>query len=100
MITVDAPIDTIPLFVKAGSILPLGTVVESTNDVQKIAKVKVYPGADGDFDLYTDDGTTYAYEQGKFAVSKLHWSDAAGKLTHTGAPVGFEGASENVEVVK
>ena len=43
-ITVNAPIDTIPLFVKAGSILPLGTPVESTNDVQKIAKVKVYPG--------------------------------------------------------
>jgi alpha-glucosidase (family GH31 glycosyl hydrolase) len=99
-ITADAPIDTIPLFVKAGSILPLGTPVESTNDVQRIAKVKVYPGADGDFDLYTDDGTTYAYEQGKFSVSKLHWSDANGKLTHTGARVRFEGASENVEVVK
>jgi alpha-D-xyloside xylohydrolase len=98
-ITVNAPIDTIPLFVKAGSILPLGTPVESTNEVQKITKVKVYPGADGDFDLYTDDGTTYAYEQGKFAVSKLHWSDADGKLTHTGAPVGFAGPSEAVEVV-
>ncbi len=99
-ITVDAPIDTIPLFVKAGSILPLGTPVESTNDVQKIAKLKVYPGADGDFDLYTDDGTTYAYEQGKFAISKLHWSDADGKLTHTGAPVGFASGADTVEVVK
>ena len=98
-ITVNAPIDTIPLFVKAGSILPLGTVVESTNDVQKIAKLKVYPGADGNFDLYTDDGKTYAYEQGKFAVSKLHWSDASGKLTHTGAEIGFAGQSDAVEVV-
>ena len=63
-ITVSAPIDEIPLFVRAGSILPLGTVVESTNQVQKIAKVRVYPGADGAFDLYRDDGTTYAYEKG------------------------------------
>jgi alpha-D-xyloside xylohydrolase len=98
-ITAQAPIDEIPLFVRAGSIIPLGTTVESTNDVQKIASVKVYPGADGDFDLYTDDGTTYAYEQGKFEVSKLHWSDATGKLTHSGAPVGFAGSQERVEVV-
>jgi len=98
-ITVNAPIDTIPLFVKAGSILPMGTVVESTNDNQKIAKLKVYPGADSDFELYTDDGKTYAYEQGKSATSRLHWSDAAGKLTHTGAPVAFATANEKVEVV-
>ena len=98
-ITVNAPIDTIPLFVKAGSILPMGTVVESTNDNQKIAKLKVYPGADSDFELYTDDGKTYAYEQGESATTRLHWSDAAGKLTHTGAPVGFATANEKIEVV-
>ena len=52
----SAPIDTIPLFVKAGSILPMGAPVESTNEVQKIAKVRVYPGADASFELYNDDG--------------------------------------------
>jgi alpha-D-xyloside xylohydrolase len=98
-ITADAPIDRIPLFVRAGSILPMGSVVESTNEVQKIAKLKVYPGADGAFDLYTDDGRTYAYESGKFAVSHLVYSDATGKVTHTGADVGFE-KGEAVEVVK
>jgi alpha-D-xyloside xylohydrolase len=98
-ITADAPIDRIPLFVKAGSIIPMGTVVESTNEVQKIAKLKVYPGADGVFDLYTDDGKTYAYENGKFEVSHLVYSDATGKVTHTGADVGFE-KGEVVEVVK
>ncbi len=97
-IAVNAPIDTIPLFVRAGSILPFGTAVESTNEVQKIAKLKVYPGADGDFDLYTDDGKTYAYEQGKSSITKLHWSDSTGKLTHTGAPVGFA-SGESVEIV-
>ncbi|MGA8940204.1 MAG: TIM-barrel domain-containing protein [Acidobacteriaceae bacterium] len=97
-ITVSAPIDEIPLFVRAGSILPLGTVVESTNQVQKIAKLQVYPGADGSFELYRDDGTTYAYEKGAYEVSHLHWDDAAQKLTHTGADVGFA-KGEVVEIV-
>ena len=44
-ISVDAPIDTIPLFVRAGSIVPLGEPVENTGEVQKLAKVRVYPGA-------------------------------------------------------
>ena len=97
-LTVSAPIDQIPLFVRAGSILPMGTVVESTSEVQKIAKLRVYPGVDGAFDLYRDDGTTYAYEKGAFEVSHLHWDDAAKKLTHTGAEVGFA-KGEAVDVV-
>jgi len=98
-IAVSAPIDVLPLFVRAGSILPLGTPVESTHDAQKIAKLRVYPGADADFDLYRDDGTTYAYEKGDFEVSHLHWSDASAKLTHTGAAVGFASSTESVEIV-
>ena len=98
-ITATAPIDRIPLFVRAGSIIPMGSAVESTNEVQKIAKLRVYPGADGAFDLYTDDGKTYAYESGKFSVSHLMYSDATQKVTHTGAEVGFE-KGEVVEVAK
>ena len=70
-ITVAAPIDTLPLFVRAGSILPLGVPVESTNEKQAIAKVRVYPGADGDFQLYSDDGTTYDYEKGADEITHL-----------------------------
>jgi len=44
-IQLAAPIDTLPLFVRAGSILPLGEAIESTSQVQKIAKLRVYPGA-------------------------------------------------------
>ena len=44
-VRVDAPIDTLPLFVRAGSILPLGEAVENTGQVQKLAKIRVYPGA-------------------------------------------------------
>jgi alpha-D-xyloside xylohydrolase len=84
-VTVTASIDTIPVFVRAGSILPLGTAIESTNEKQAIANLKIYPGADGDFTLYSDDGNTYDYESGKSEITHLHWSDTAGKLQHTGA---------------
>ncbi len=84
-ITVAAPIDTIPLFVRAGSILPLGAPVESTHDHQQIEKIKVYPGADSTFTLYNDDGTTYAYEKGDRQITTLTWDDKAGKLAHEGA---------------
>ena len=97
-ISVDAPIDTLPIFVRAGSILPLGEPVESTNEEQKIATLRVYPGADADFDLYRDDGNTYAYEQGKFDLTHLHWSQATGKLQHTGAALP-EGSPARVEVI-
>jgi alpha-D-xyloside xylohydrolase len=98
-ITAQAPIDILPIFVRAGSILPLGTEVESTNEEQKIAEVRVYPGADGTFDLYRDDGNTYAYENGEFKVSHLHWSEANGKFSQTGAPFPSAGDRVNVEVV-
>jgi hypothetical protein len=43
------------------------------------------PGANGAFTLYSDDGKTYAYEQGKHEITRLRWDDASGKLTHAGA---------------
>jgi alpha-D-xyloside xylohydrolase len=84
-ITVDAPIDTIPLFVRAGSIVPLGVPVENTHQLQAISQVRVYPGADGSFTLFSDDGTTYAYEKGVGSITRLHWDDAKQMLTHDGA---------------
>jgi alpha-D-xyloside xylohydrolase len=83
-ITVAAPIDTLPLFVRAGSILPLGSKVESTEDQQTIAKIRVYSGANGSFELYDDDGHTYDYEHGDMKLTDLRWDDVAGRLTHTG----------------
>jgi hypothetical protein len=59
----------------------------STAEQQAIVKVKVYPGADGEFTIYRDDGMTYDYEKGAFEITKLHWNDAAGKLLTEGAKV-------------
>ena len=64
-ITVDAPIDKMPLFVRAGSIVPLGAPIESTHETQKIAKVRVYPGADADFTLFDDDGNDLCLRKGR-----------------------------------
>jgi len=83
-VVVDAPIDTLPLFVRAGSIVPLGSEVESTE--QTIVSLRVYPGSNGSFSLYDDDGKTYAYERGGGSVTKLTWDDTAHQLRHEGAP--------------
>jgi alpha-D-xyloside xylohydrolase len=98
-ITVDAPIETIPLFVRAGSILPLGTPVLDAQQKQAIAKVRIYPGADGNFTLFSDDGITYAYEKGAGSITKLHWDDATQKLTHEGAGAWSQPDSAIVSVV-
>jgi alpha-D-xyloside xylohydrolase len=98
-ITAPAPIDTIPLFVRAGSIIPLGSQVESTHDKQSIMKVRVYPGADAEFTLFSDDGTTYAYENGGGSLTRMHWNDAEHKFTHDGATAWAQPDSAIVEIV-
>ena len=94
-IEVAAPIDTIPLFVRAGAIIPLGSKILSTAEPQQIASVRVYPGADGDFTLFNDDGKTYAYEKGDSRITHLHWNDTAGRLTHSG-PEAWTGSDASI----
>jgi alpha-D-xyloside xylohydrolase len=98
-LTVQAGIDTIPLFVRAGSILPLGIPVQSTHDKQLLEKIKVYPGADGAFTLYNDDGTTYAYEKGERAITTLHWDNKAGRFSYQGPKEWEKTDGELIQVV-
>ncbi len=84
-ITANAPIDTLPLFVRAGSIVPLGSAVESTKEKQTIASVQVYPGANASFALFSDDGDSYSYEKGVSSITKLTWDEATHELKHEGA---------------
>jgi len=98
-ITVAAPIDTIPLFVRAGSILPMGSEVESTHQQQTIAKLRVYPGTDASFTLFSDDGMTYAYEKGAGSIARLYWDDKKQQLTHTGAAAWARGDTSMVEII-
>jgi len=98
-VEVKAPIDTLPLFVRAGSIVPFGTPVLHTKQKQEIAKLRVYPGANAELTLYDDDGRTYAYEQGTGRVTRLRWDDHAGRLSHEGTPAWTGSLDALVEVV-
>ena len=96
---VNAPIDTLPLFVRAGSIVPLGEAIESTNQAQKIARLRVYAGTDAEFTLYDDDGKTYSYENGGNRITRLHWNNATQKLSHEGAEAWSKADTEVIEVI-
>lgn len=77
-----APLDRVPLYIKAGSILPLGPEVEyATQSPDATMALRIYRGANADFNLYEDEGDNYDYENGAHAVIPLHWDDAASTLT-------------------
>jgi len=77
-----APYDSIPVHVRAGSIIPIGPAMQYTGQKpEDPITLYVYAGADGAFSLYADDGLTYAYEHGAFATIPLHWNDATRTLT-------------------
>jgi alpha-D-xyloside xylohydrolase len=86
-ITVPAPIGIIPLFVTAGSIIPLGSAIQNTSTPQKLTEIRVYPGRTSEFTFYDDDGVTYAYENSQGRLTRLRWDDALGQLTAKGAPL-------------
>ena len=98
-ITAEAPIDTLPLYVRAGSIVPMGAPILSTQEPQAIASIRVYPGTDADFTLFSDDGTTYAYEKGAGSLTRLHWNEATHQLMHEGAAAWSKPDTEIVDIV-
>ena len=79
-----APIDHIPLFVRAGSIVPMGVQVPSTATAQSLESIRVYPGRDASFTLYDDDGTTNAYRKTGGRSATLRWDEGARRLTASG----------------
>jgi alpha-D-xyloside xylohydrolase len=81
-IDADAPLDRIPLYVRAGSILPMGPEIEyATQNPEGLIEVRIYRGADGKFDLYEDAGDSYDYEKGQHTVIPIRWNDNAKTLT-------------------
>ena len=80
-IETSAPIDRIPVFVRAGSILPMGRKAEHTGGENEIAEFVVYGGADASFTLYEDAGDGYAYEKGEYRTVKLSWDEQRKKLS-------------------
>ena len=81
-VQVDAPLDRIPVFVKAGAILPWGEPMQYVDEkLPETLEIRVYPGADGSYSLYEDNGKDYSYEQGKFTRIPFAWDDAKRELT-------------------
>jgi alpha-D-xyloside xylohydrolase len=77
-----SPIDRMPLYVRAGSILPLGPDVEyAAEKSASPIEVRVYGGANGAFTLYEDENDTYSYEQGAYSTILFSWDDATHTLT-------------------
>jgi alpha-D-xyloside xylohydrolase len=81
-IQADAPLSQIPLYVKAGSIVPMGQPLQFVGEKpDSPIELRVYSGADGAFALYDDEGDSYGYEKGAYATIPLTWDDKAGTLT-------------------
>jgi len=70
-----APIDIMPLYVKAGSIIPMGPFVQYANEKHDPVEIRIYPGADGEFVLYDDEKDNYNYEKGLFATISFSWEE-------------------------
>jgi alpha-D-xyloside xylohydrolase len=78
----DAPLDKIPLFVKAGSIIPMGKIIQYTGEKSADAlEIRVYKGADAKFELYEDEGDNYNYEKGKYSTISFRWNEKTQSLT-------------------
>ncbi len=78
----EVPIDIIPLYVKAGSIFPIGPEVQyATEKNWNNLEIRVYPGADGEFTLYEDENDNYNYEKGSYSTITFRWDDEKKALT-------------------
>ena len=88
----QTPLDIIPVYVKAGSILPFGPKVQYAAEKKwDDLEIGVYPGANGDFTLYEDENDNYNYEKGKYSEIKFHWDDKKHTLTIADRIGSFDG---------
>ena len=74
--------DEVPMFVRAGSIMPYAPVMQYAEESKwDNLDIVVYPGADAEFVLYEDEGDNYNYEQGQYSTITFKWNDKRGELT-------------------
>jgi alpha-D-xyloside xylohydrolase len=98
-ISVDAPYERMPLYVKAGSILPMGKVIQSTKESQaeKIT-LQVYTGKDATFTVYEDEEVNYNYEKGHYVNIRADWDEASQALTLNELKGSYSGMPSACEV--
>ncbi len=96
---VDAPLDKLPLFIRAGSILPVGQKLLYSNQKKWNRFIlRVYPGADANFTLYDDDGITNQYQKGSYSQIQLHWNNAIRLLTIGARQGKFTGMPKSLSI--
>ena len=89
---VDVPMETMPLYVKAGSIVPMGPHLQyATEKPADVIELRIYPGANGEFKFYEDENDNYNYEKGNYATFKLTWDDKSRELNITDTKGHFPG---------
>ena len=94
--TLTTKLNTIPLFVREGSIIPIGQEMQYTGEKPwDELEIRVYPGRDASFTLYEDDGTTCNYEQGKYSEITFKWDDKRHSLTVSDRKGSYPGMLEN-----
>ena len=94
-----APYERMPVFVKAGAIVPMGPVVQHTAaQVTSPYTLMVYAGANGEFDWYNDEGTNYNYEKGKFDIIPIRYDDAQKTLVLGSREGSYDGMEETLTI--
>ncbi len=92
----ETPIDIMPIYVKAGSILPIGPKVQyATEKKWDKLEIRVYPGSDGEFVLYEDENDNYNYEKGAYSTLSFKWDDKQRTLTIGNREGKFPGMLKN-----
>ena len=95
-VTLETALNRVPMFVRAGSILPLGPEMQYVGEkAWDHLELRVYPGADGSFTLYEDEGDSYNYEQGAYTTITFQWNDRARQLTIGDRQGRYEGMIQN-----
>jgi alpha-D-xyloside xylohydrolase len=81
-VTFETSLNRVPMFVKAGSIVPLGPVMQYVGETAwDNLEIRIYPGANASFTLYEDEGDGYDYEQGVYSTINFSWNDRSRTLT-------------------
>lgn len=91
----DATFETMPLFVRAGSIIPMGPFIQYSTEKSDPLEIRIYTGANGDFTLYEDENDNFNYEKGVYSLISFQWDNAQKSLTVSDRKGEFPGMLKN-----
>jgi len=99
-LTVNAPVDELPLFARKGAVIPMREYSRTIEGGNANLELHVFAGADGDFDLYEDDGISNGYKTGEIAKTRFIWDDTNARLTVKATEGSYTGmpTSRNIKV--